>query len=252
MALSLFVAIGIGAGTGIYFFIKPVYTTNLTLVSYRLNNDHCAQLINTLEDLADHEENASELGKKLNMTTAEAEQINDIEYHNLNPRTEKLYEDSIESNVPFIVRAEIHDTSILHKLQQGIVNYIENNEFGQKRKKLAMQSLMLLKADVEKNVKQLDSLKKIVDQSIIPRSTGTGIILGEPINPINVYQKAIDIYENELKINEEIALLSNIEVMENFTSFIKPTWPKLWLNLLLGAIGGYLLGLIWIFNFRKK
>lgn len=249
---AITVIIGTGIGFGIHLLIKPVYTTDLTLVSYRLTNDHCAQLIGTLEELANHEENAPVLAKLLNLTTEEAEQINEIEYRNMNDKMEKLYSDSVLMNLPFLVRAEVHDTSILDKLQIGIVGYIENNEYSVKRKKLARQTLELMKAEVARNVKQLDSLKKIVDQSIIPRGTGTGIILGEPINPVNVYDKAIDMYRSELKIQEDIALLSNIEVMENFTKFVKPTWPKLWLDLLLGGIGGYLLGLIWIFNFRKK
>lgn len=246
------VLIGIGTGWGIYFLIKPIYTSFLTLVSYRLTNDHCAQLIGTLHDLSDDEENAPVLAKLLNLTIKEAELINEIEYRNLNEKMEKIYGDSVLLNLPFIVMAEVHDTSILDKLQAGIVNYIEHNEYGAKRKKLAQQTLELMKAEVKRNLKQIDSLKRIVEQSIIPRGTGTGIILGEPIDPVNVYDKAIDMYRNELKIQEEIALLSNIEVMENFTQFVKPTWPKLWLNLLLGAIGGYLLGLIWIFYFRKN
>lgn len=245
------ITIGTGIGFGIYFLIKPVYITYLTLVSYRLSNDHCAQLIGTLHELADDEENAPVLGKLLNLTTEEAEQINAIEYRNLNEKMEKIYGDSVLKNLPFTVRVEVHDTSILDKLQTGIVNYIENNEYGVKRKKLALENLELMRAEVRRNLKQLDSLKETVEQSIIPRGTGTGIIFGEPIDPINVYNKAIDMYRGELKIREEIALLSNIEVMENFTKFVKPDWPKLWLNLLLGAIGGYLLGIIWIFNFRK-
>jgi hypothetical protein len=252
---SATLAIGLIVAYIVYLLLlwfKPIYTSKLILTSYRLTNDICHQIISTLEELADDEDNAPMLAKILNLSEKEAEQIHDIWYGNLNEKIEKLYKDSVAMNLPFIVHVEVYDTAILDKLQRGIVNYLENNEFAAKRKILARQTLDSLKAEVHRNVKQLDSLKKTVEQSIIPRSSGTGIILGEPIHPVSIYDKAIEMYRSKLKIQEDIALLTNVEVIEGFVKFIKPEWPKLWLNLLLGGIGGYLLGLIWIFNFRKK
>ena len=45
---------------------------------------------------------------------------------------------------------------------------------------------------------EIDSLKQIVNQSIIPRVTGNGIILGEPIDPVSIYRRAMDIFDKQL------------------------------------------------------
>lgn len=252
LKIALFTILGITAGVGVFFFIKPVYSTHIALTSRRMTNDHCALLIQTLEDLNDHDENNVVLAKKLNITPEMALKIKNIEFNNYNDKIQKLYKDSIVIKGPFKVFVKVYDTEILDSLQQGIINYLENNDYALKRKIIDENGLQLLKADINKEITALDSLKKIVSKSIIPQSSGTGIILGQPINPIDVFQKAIDLFNNKLNVQERIALNDNIEVLEGFTKFTKPSWPKLWVTSLIGAITGYLMGVVFSYRFRSK
>ena len=252
LKLAIFSAIGIGIGIGVFFLIKPVYITHLAISSKRLDNDHCAMLIQTLEDLNDDDENATIVAKKLHITPNMAKEIKDIEFKAYNSKIEKIFKDSVSVYTPFKIQVKVYNAEILDSLEKGIIDYLENNEYALKRKKITEEGLQLLKADINKEIMALDSLKKIVNKSIIPQSTGTGIILGQPINPIDVYQKAIDLFSNKLSVQEKMALNNNIDVLEGFTQFTKPAWPKLWLNILLGAIGGYLLGLAFIYKSSLK
>ncbi len=257
--LTVFSVLGIAIGIGIFFLMKPIYTTHIAISSKRLDNDHCSMLIQTLEDLNDHKENVDVVAQKLNITTEMAREIKNIEFEEYNSKMGKRFKDSVSVYAPFKVLVKVYNNGILDSLEKGIVSYLENNEYALKRKKISEEGLQLLRVDINKEITSLDSLKKIVNKSIVPQSTGTGIILGQPINPVDVYQKAIDLFSNKLNVQEKLALNNSIEVLESFTKFTKPTWPKLWLNILLGAIGGYLLGFIFTYktgqlktSFKKK
>ena len=243
--------VGAGLGLGVYFMMKPVYITHIIIKSKFLNNDYCSQLINTLDDLADHKENAPILAEKLGISTKLAEQVKSIQFRNFSDKFEKLYKDSVAIDAPFKVEVKVHDTSVLDSLQKGIVAYLENNEFALKIKTVKVQNLELLKAKIKSELISLDTVKLLVNNSITPRATGNGIILGEPIDPVTVYQKAIEMYRNELNIQEAITLINNVELVENFTKFIKPSWPKWWLNTLIGGLTTYFLAMAWVVRRRK-
>lgn len=249
---SFMLLVGAGIGLAAYFLMKPVYITHMIIKSKFLNNDYCSQLTNTLDDLTDHDEDAPVLADKLHIPTKMAEQIKSIRFRNFSEKFEKLYKDSIAVDAPFKVEVKVHDPSILDSLQKGVTDYFEMNEFAQKVKAVKKDNFNLLKNKINEELQEIDSVKQLVNSSIVPRATGNGIIMGEPLDPVHVYQKAIDLYKNELHIHERLALIDNIEVVEGFTKFNKPHWPKLWLNMLLGAVAMYIIGIIWVSYKRKK
>lgn len=239
--ITLYIVFFLSIGIGLFFVIKPYYLSELTITSKLLSNDQCASIIDKLEILC-KEKNATVIAERLNISLNQAQNLKYLEFKNFNDKLEELYEDSIAIGVPFKIEASVYDNSILNDLQIGIVQYLENNPFAVKRKNIKRESLDNLTNKVQDEITELDSLKQLVNKSIIPRATGTGIILGEPIDPLSIYKEAIDLYEEKLKMQEQIALIENIEIIEEFTNFAKHHRPKLWINLLIAGIIGFLFG----------
>ena len=75
-------------------------------------------------------------------------------------------------------------------------------------------------------LQSLDSLKKIVNSSIIPRSEGKGIILGEPVDPVSVYQAEIGYFREQLSIDQALATIDNIEIIQPFLKSNQTNYPQ--------------------------
>jgi hypothetical protein len=251
LLLAVFCFIGILAGWALFKSSKPIYKSEVLLYSNYLNNDYCFQLIGTLEDLV-KEQNCDEISEKLEVSTHMATKIKSISYKNFNPKFQKLYKDSIALAVPFKIEVLTEDNEILDSLEIGLVSYLENNKFALLRKEVRQHQLEQMQGKLQQEQIKIDSLKTIIKESIIPRGTGTGLIYGEPINPVEIYKEAINLYDKELDIYQELALLKNIELVEGFTSFNKPHSPKLLLNVIVGFFIGFLLGLLVAYMYERK
>ena len=59
----------------------------------------------------------------------------------------------------------------------------------------------------------------------MPRSQGQGIILGEPINPVNVVQAEVNYLREQLYIEQELSTMDNIEVLQPFFKLNDYNYP---------------------------
>lgn len=242
--LFAFISIGIGISVGIFFLKKTVYVADLTISHTRLNNGECYSMIDDLTKIRDNY-NDTILSEKLGIDVRMAKQIKSISCKALNEALEKNYKDSAFVLLPFKIEVKVYSTLILDSLQKGILRFLESNEYASKRKKINREYLDKFEERIKIEILAIDSLKRIVDKSIIPRSTGSGIILGEPIDPVKVYQASMNLYQSQLKIQEQRELNNSFEVMVGFSKdAIKDS--KLILNIIIGFILGYLIGVLWI------
>ncbi|MDO9185007.1 MAG: hypothetical protein Q7W13_03275 [Bacteroidia bacterium] len=249
--LIVFVLLGIGISIGIFFLKKTVYVADLTISHTRLNNSECFAMVNDLTKLRDNSNNSdSMLAKKLSIDVKTAKAIKSISCKALNETLEKNYKDSTFVLLPFKIEVKVYNSSILDSLQKGILNYLESNEYAAKRKKINREYLDKYEEKMKKEIIAIDSLKRIVDKSIIPRSAGNGIILGEPIDPVKVYQTGMDLYKSQLRINEQRELNNSFEIVIGFSPAI-PT-VSLFYYLLVGIISSFTLGLLWLFSRKEK
>lgn len=245
--LIVFVFLGIGISIGIFSLKKPVYISDLTISHTRLNNGECYTMINDLTKMRDNN-NIIILSEKLGIDVKIAKQINTISCKALNEALEKNYKDSAFVLLPFKIEVKVNNPSILDTLQKGILNYLEGNEYVAKRKKINEEYLDKYEAKIKIEIIAIDSLKRLVDRSIVPRSTGSGIILGEPIDPVKVYQTGMDLYKSQLNINEQKELNNSFEIMIGFSPAVPAL--NLFLYIITGFVTSLILGLFWIF--RKK
>lgn len=241
--LILFVIIGISFGIGIFLVKKPVFISTLTMSHTRLNNAECYSMINDLTKLRGNE-NDTILSEKLGIDIEMAKQIETISCKALNETLEKNYKDSAFVLLPFKIEAKIYDVSILDSLQTGILNFLESNEYATKRKEINKLYLDRFEEKIKGEIIAIDSLKRVVDKSILPRSLGNGIILGESIDPVKVYQEGMNLYKSQLNIYEQKELNDSFEIIIGFSS---PTpSSNLILNILKGFIFSLLFGILWL------
>lgn len=235
--IAVFILVGIGVGVLLYTTAKPVYNSSVTLTSSILPLEFCKDIVDNLNTLA-AENNHDLLSKKLNISTSAASDIVGFEFIYLHP-----YLDSIVKGHPFRVEVEVYDNAVLNDVQQGMVALLENNNYTKERRERGIAKLQLLRDKLDLELKQMDSLKQAIAQSIIPRGSGSGLIYGEPLDPVNVYKEIINLYERKLTVENELSFMNSIHVVNDFLPRGNPDSPVLLKNILYGAIIGLILGI---------
>ena len=229
----------------LFYTSRPYYAAYLTLAHNRLNNDYCSELITNLDTYINGDDNSA-LAKEISISKEDAKKIRSIEYKTHNLGLAKKYSDSVTVVLPFKVKVEVFDKSVLDTLQGALLAYLESNKIAAKLKAQDKEAFLRTEEKIQRELLEIDSLKKIVNQSIVPRGTGNGIILGEPIDPIRIYQKGMDLFDQQLRLKRKRENLDSFEVVVGFNLGAKKSSPPLLFYLLAGIIGGYILGLIFI------
>lgn len=245
LALLAFVIVVVAAGLGIYFLQQPYYKSELFVSHTRLENYYCADMINNLNLYAKSPDKTA-LSQALQLSPQEAEMVKSVKYEVADENISKKYADSLSVYLPFKVVVEVYDNSILPKLQKGVLNYLESNEYALKLKEIDTSSLEKMESRILGEIGEIDSLKQIVNTSIVPRASGTGIILGEPINPVLIYDKAMDSYEKLMEVNKLKKLNNSFYPMVDFPINKRPQGMGKLEYILYGTLLGYLIGLLWL------
>lgn len=251
--LLLFVLIGAGISFGIYMTQKPYFTSHCTIAHSRFENYYCDELITNLNSYLNEYNDNAELAKIFNISTEYAKSVKAFKYLPLIPGTTKSTSDSVAILLPFKVEIEIYDYSSLDTLQKGLINYLESNEYGQLRKEADRSAYEKSEQIIIKELEQIDSLKRIVKDAILPRYKMTGVVIGQPLDPVSVHNKAIQLAEARLLINKKKALNESFELVVGFSKKPSHSNPKKLIFLGIGGISSYLLGLlVFLFRHAKK
>ena len=134
-------------------------------------------------------------------------------------------------------------------LQFRIMNYLEDAPHYTLIRNLRAENNLAMKEKLNREINELDSLKHIMAQGMMPRNAG-GLVYGEPLDPVKVYEAAATVYKQRLGLNWESSYLNNFELLKGCTSTLKPTHPRM-VILLLWCIGAALL-ICGIMNLRHR
>ncbi|MFH1003945.1 MAG: GNVR domain-containing protein [Bacteroidota bacterium] len=241
-----FVLLGIVGGVVHYKFFKPVYLSEVVLSSNYIANDMCADMIQHLQEYID-DDTPELLAKKLDIDIKTAKNISKINFENFYPSLERddKRKDTIVFGSPFKIKVWVFDYKIFEIIQPKIVNYFDKNPFFISQKNIHFTNTNLLISKIQKNLSELDSLKKTIANHLILRGTQNGFVFGQPLDPLNVYREGINLYKEELSYNADLAVTTtNIRVMSYFEVREKPYRPDMLLSLLYGAIIGLMCGFL--------
>jgi hypothetical protein len=211
------------AGFSLRYIIQPAYRTQGIFISNILPGKYCSILLKNLNALKG-EKNKPVLAHQLKISEEAAGDIQSISMSAM--RDTFLIERKDSTLSLFKITLTLKSMQHLDTIQSALVNYLENNEYASKRKEAKRKALLALKANLDGKLQSLDSLKKIVNSSIVPRSEGQGIILGEPIDPVSVYQAELSYYREQLSIDQALATIDNIEIIQPFFKINQTNYPR--------------------------
>lgn len=231
------------------YFIPKAYKVEGIFVSHILPAKYCAMMISNLNQLLG-DENISAFAQQVNLPNDIAGQIAGLR---VEPLRDTFFLEKKDSALAlFKIVAILTSTDNLEKIQQGVVHYLENSDYARNRKEARIKMLNTIQDTLATRLKGLDSLKKLVNSSIVPRGQGQGIILGTPIDPVNVYNTEINYFREIMRTNETLALMDNIEVVQPFLKRLKYNHPNFTKYLIYGFVASVLTALVVVPLFGRK
>lgn len=260
------VILGTLLGIGYYSLIKPYYESRMTLSSAYYRGQFLSNSIQNLNRLC-AEGNYNVLSNLLNIPVNQAKTLRRIELEQVvSPRMQFLMSmykndevnkrrlDSLVLNQvdsTFQIKVQVFDTTTLVGLDTILVNFIKSNKFVNKRIAIERKNLLNRKAKLIRESKNLDTLKRYIAESYIAHSSGkdgTNVTLNDKeTNPIDIYREDFRLYDQQLKIDRLLFINSEIEIIDRFITFGKPASGTIYKNAAKGAVGGLLVGFLYVF-----
>jgi hypothetical protein len=233
---------GIGSGIGacLYFVVPDVYVSKMVIQSDILTESYSDRIAESIDNLI-RERNYKLLSKRLGLTDTETKDLQSIKIESIKKSNEA---DKKEESI-FIVTSEVRSKAIIPKLQDGVVNYLRNNEFVKIRVQQRIVYFQKLIESIEVEIKSLDTIKQklLSGKPIYGNSTG-GMML---IDPTNVYNQMIDLKRQQLDYQNALELANSIQLVEGFTVYEKPAEPKLSKAMVVGFVLGFFSAMVIIF-----
>ena len=232
----------LGAILGVAYYLRGnvTYQSSMVLRSNILVLPNIEVIIDPIKQLLD-EGNKKLLSQNLNLDEDALDALTGLEVESV---FEKESDNKEEEASYFEITATVSDNAILPALQKGIIAYLQNNDFVKRRVAIKEESLKTLIEKVDNELKEIELLKKRVEDGSVLTAGGSNVVLMEPSN---LYQQSLAMAEKKQKYVEELALVESIQVVKDFTPFSKPSSPSWVLCLVVGLAGGLIIGFALLF-----
>jgi hypothetical protein len=198
-------------------------------------------------DLLIREQNFEILGSRMGISLKKAASINKIKIESVKQKQTNTTE---KENNTFFITVRTTDNTLLPDLQNGLINYLRNNEFVKVRVRQRQDYYKAMIEKVGQEISSLDSLKKRLFTGKPIYSNSAEMML---VDPTNIYSKIIELNKEQINYKNGLELVNSIQLVEGFTIYKKPVSPKLSISLTAGASIGvfFVLTLIAIKGLRK-
>ncbi|MBF8964578.1 chain length determinant protein [Pontibacter sp. FD36] len=236
--LFIFTSLSIGIGYGLYSLIKPFYTSSMTLVLANIRNEFIEDQLNKLSEMIE-DDNFEAVAERLDITAATAKEIKEMNFYNLDQN--RIDEDSVLTGSPFRIELTIYDPQLFDNLEPAIMNYLENNRYFARQKRIKQKQVENMIAKLRGEISSIDSMKTNVSE---PRGPVNGFVYGQPIDPTNLYRESISMYKEQVNLEADLEKLANVEIVTGFTPRLRPTGPSLKKYLAISGLVGLLFGIM--------
>lgn len=213
------------------WFVKPkIYEAEMTVSYVHYEKKIYADMLEKLNMLIESKSYNS-LTRLLNLPEEVVTKLHGIKGYNI--RNEDLVDDLSTEKIPFYIKVEVTEISILDALQPAIVQYLDGSEFIQDR-----LSYMKLKSE--------DELKFLEHRLAMVDSLGRFLILQEDkmlsektVSRMELLEETMAIYSKIQEVKGSLAFNLNIEVLDGFIANDKPSGK----GLAYWIVYGFLIGL---------
>ncbi len=245
---SLVLAFVIGSLLGLAFhqLVPKVYESNMIIQSDILTESYGERIAESM-DLLIKERNWETLGNRMGISAEKAASLRRVKIESVKQKQVSATE---KENNTFIITIRTSDNTILPDLQNGLINYLRNNEFVKVRVRQRVDYYKAMIEKVGQEISSLDSLKKRLFSGKPIYSKSTEMML---VDPTNIYSEIIKLTKEQIEYKNGLELVNSIQLVEGFTVYKKPVSPKLSISLASGASLGifFVFALIAIKGLRK-
>jgi hypothetical protein len=236
--VGFIVSLGIAAGYFGYNNTKPYYKSSMTLVLADYRNQFVEDHLNKLT-LMVQDDNFEAISERLKIPVEDAKQIKEMTFSNLDEA--RISEDSVLAGSPFRIELMLYNKDMFDNMEESITNYLENNRYFVKQKRIKQRQLESLVKKYKKDISSIDSVKTAAANL---RGPANGFVYGEPLDPTNLYKESVNMYQHQVQLESELERIDILQVVVGFTPQSRPTWPVLPVFLAAGAFGGFLIALM--------
>lgn len=230
--ISISSFVGVLFGLLFYVALPPVYESQMIVMSDILTSSYSDRFTESLDRLI-KEENDSVLASRLGLTLEEAKQISTIEIESVRKEANSA---KLDESSTFLITVNVKKQALLPKLQEGLIQYLRNNEFVKTRVRQREETYKALIEKLDMEIQSLDSLKSRLFQGKPVYSKSSEMLL---VDPTNIYSKIIELTQQRINYKNSLELFNSIQLIEGFTPFKKPASPKLSIALVVGFVLGF-------------
>ena len=236
-------AVALGLAFYEYKTRTPYYISEMVVTTGAIDPMVSTVMLERLS--ADIEDQSPEyLAKKLKLSPAVASEITGIGSIELPPTNLTNYYDSLGIRAqPIVFSVSVKNPAYFDSVQTALVQYIEGNEFFKQYKASHDQRISTFIARLDRDIRQLDSVKLAVIQS--GRNQ-------DAIQPEGLFSEGLSLYRKKEALQRQLEDLHRVQVVVPFTPQAKPHGPKKWTFLFIGALVGGLVGAVLAYRRDKK
>jgi hypothetical protein len=244
MIVSFFV-VGTLLGSVYGMFGTKVYESKMMVTSDILTDAYNDKLGENLNDLL-KEKNLELIANKLSLSKEESENLVSIKIESAQKEKPSQKEDEKRW---FLITAKVLNQEVLSKLENGIANYLENNEFVKVRIEQKKNFNRELIKKIEKEILTLENFKnKVYEGDFFENNKGNVMF-----DPTVVNVRIIELNKEKLKYQNDLEIVNSVQIVEGFTKFNKPVSPNKAISLAAGAtLGLFFVGVLIAFKSIRK
>ncbi len=235
--ILFFVSFGIILALILRFTLAPVYQSDFVMKPKAKYDLFFVDIFNDLETLIENKD-FNELSNQLKLDVNTCKKIADLD---MEITTSRYSQDTVKS---FMITIYTEDYKLFDSIQNGVIRYLENNDHYSKVLKIRTSNLLAIRNKVIGEIAGLDSLKKAITNNLQPKVLAGGIVYSEPLNPVPVFEKGIQLYKEQAFYNEELQYLINFELIKTCVPSTKRYSPRLIFLLPLGILFGIFLSFV--------
>jgi hypothetical protein len=231
--LLLIVAfVGLLAGTLRFLLTPNLYASSMVLQPAMLSDPEQIALIENWSSLLKKRE-WPVLAQELQVDVKLLKKVRSI-------KTEELQKSYAPNNyTAFLLTVLVTDTTILQRLQKGIIYAIENSEYIKDKLAVRKDNLRKMIQTIDQEIIRLSKMQAAIEANLQQQNPNGGHFM---VNISDISGQITGLHEKKLNFQDSLTFTSAVHVLQNFYTPAKPTYPKLIKQLALGLAAGILLG----------
>ena len=224
--------VGTVLGLGFYYSTAKVYESKMVVSSAILTSSFTEALVDKINRHR-REANSKAIQDLLNCNAETAKSLVGLEIDKLSQV------DDLKETDKFMVTARVLNQEILPDLQNGLVFYLENNEYVKVRVEQNKKYLEQVISKVNAEIKDMEEFKQSLTDGTFFKAAGGNVMF----DPTTVHSKILDLTKERINLQNSLELSNSVQVIEGFTKFQRPSSP----GLLVSLVSGSFVGLFFVF-----